>query len=251
MAQAARGDRTRGASPLNTPPYTFNRVMDIVTAAPSPPNLPGINQIELRGWDLQGDSLTAALATSTSQTGSFSKQSSALRFTPASFFNAARLDPAAGNFYDIVYLRYSDGVNASALGTVRVVSLSPDTRPSGAVDGIPDAWMLAFFGNANPAVGAKHQANDDFDGDGYTNLQEYLMGSSPVDANSNLRITSFGLDKLQWQAKPYELYEVEASSNVSPWAGSVSPALPVGQIAAATNFNRAAGRLFFRVRKVP
>ena len=237
--------------PVNTPPYTFNRVMDIVTAAPSPPNLPGINQIELRGWDLQGDSLTAALATATSQTGSFSKQGGTLRFIPADFFNAARLDPAAGNFYDVVYLRYSDGVNASSLGTVRVVSLSPDTRPAGAVDGIPDSWMLAYFGNANPAVGVKHQAKDDFDGDGFTNLQEYLMGSSPIDPNSNLRITSFGLDKLQWQAKPYELYEVEASSNVSSWAGSISPTLPTASIATVTNFNRTAGRLFFRVKKVP
>ena len=236
---------------LNTPPYLPNRVMEITTASPNPPNLPGINQIELRGYDLQGDSLTMVLANATSQTGSFSREGSTLKFTPAKFFNAIRLDPATGASYDIVYVRCSDGVNASALGTVRVISLGPDSRPAGAVDGIPDSWMVAYFGNADPAVGAKHRAQDDFDGDGFTNLQEYQMGSSPIDANSNLRITSFDRDKLQWQAKPYELYEIQASASLAPWTPSIFPALPTSLTGTVTNFNHGAARMFFRVQKVP
>jgi hypothetical protein len=41
-------------------------------------------------------------------------------------------------------------------------------------DGLPDAWEMQFFGNLN------YGANDDPDGDGVTNLQEYLQGRNPT-----------------------------------------------------------------------
>lgn len=45
-------------------------------------------------------------------------------------------------------------------------------------DGLPDAWEMAYFGTL------AYGANDDPDRDGYSNLQEYLAGSNPMDANS-------------------------------------------------------------------
>ena len=45
-------------------------------------------------------------------------------------------------------------------------------------DGLPDWWELTYFGSLNQGP------NDDFDGDGYTNLQEYNAGSNPGDPNS-------------------------------------------------------------------
>jgi hypothetical protein len=41
-------------------------------------------------------------------------------------------------------------------------------------DGLPDSWEMAYFGNLN------YGANDDPDGDGLTNLQEYLLGRNPT-----------------------------------------------------------------------
>ena len=46
-------------------------------------------------------------------------------------------------------------------------------------DGMPDFWELAFFGDVLSAV-----ADDDFDLDGVSNLNEWLSGTDPKDAAS-------------------------------------------------------------------
>jgi hypothetical protein len=52
-------------------------------------------------------------------------------------------------------------------------------------DGLPDSWELAHFGNLNQT------ATGDFDGDGVSNLQEYLDGTDPANANSaRFRLTA-------------------------------------------------------------
>ncbi|HEY0369082.1 MAG TPA: M12 family metallopeptidase [Chthoniobacterales bacterium] len=57
-------------------------------------------------------------------------------------------------------------------------------------DAIPDSWMLAHFGHAIGQVGDQSRANDDADGDGLTNLQEFLAGTDPQSAASKLRVIS-------------------------------------------------------------
>jgi hypothetical protein len=54
-----------------------------------------------------------------------------------------------------------------------VISLPPQEDDD--QDGLPDAWEYAKFGNLD------QRGNDDPDGDGYTNYQEYLVGTDPVD----------------------------------------------------------------------
>lgn len=63
------------------------------------------------------------------------------------------------------------------------------TTPAGIGDGIPGAWRLQYFGNGL-TVTSFSAANADPDGDGMTNLQEFLAGTSPVDPASIFRITS-------------------------------------------------------------
>jgi hypothetical protein len=54
-------------------------------------------------------------------------------------------------------------------------------------DGLPDAWESTYFGTLAYGV------NDDYDGDGYTNLQEYRAGTLPNNANSHpaLPVTTY------------------------------------------------------------
>jgi regulation of enolase protein 1 (concanavalin A-like superfamily) len=52
-------------------------------------------------------------------------------------------------------------------------------------DGIPDAWMLAYFGHRTGMARDQSRAQDDADGDGLTNLEEYQAGSDPRKADSN------------------------------------------------------------------
>ena len=50
-------------------------------------------------------------------------------------------------------------------------------------DGMPDTWEMAAFGSLTQT------ANGDSDGDGMTNLQEFLAGTNPTDAASRLTAT--------------------------------------------------------------
>jgi CARDB len=81
-------------------------------------------------------------------------------------------------------------------------------------DGIPDGWMLQYFGHADGQAGDLSRAQDDADGDGMTNLAEYLAGTSPKDANSYLRITSVAVGvtngvQVVWGSATNKLYSVE------------------------------------------
>jgi hypothetical protein len=54
-------------------------------------------------------------------------------------------------------------------------------------DGLPDAWQIQYFGSITSPQAAP---GADPDQDGFNNLQEYLAGTSPIDATSRLKIDS-------------------------------------------------------------
>jgi Matrixin len=234
--------------PTNTPPYCYDRFMDIVTTSTRPLNVPGVNSVQVRGYKLQTGLLTLATTGATANNGAFSVASSNITYVPNNEFpDSARLDPTSGQYYDLIYARYADGLNAAPYATIKVISYNKDSY----AEGIPDWWRLSYFGSANPAAGTKHHAADDADGDGYSNLQEYLFGSNPTNRASNLRITSFGMSTIQWQSKGYEVYELLSSSNSTSWTRAISPVVPTNSTGSASDFSSDAARQFFRVQKVP
>jgi hypothetical protein len=116
---------------------------------------------------------------------------------------------------------------------------------------VPDSWRNTYFGDPSPFAGPNRHATNDFDGDGYNNLQEFLFGSNPADRTSNLRITSFSTSNMQWQAKGYEVYEVYSSTNLKNWQLQQNPLTPTNSIGVATNLLNSSSKQFFRVMKVP
>jgi len=66
-------------------------------------------------------------------------------------------------------------------------------------DGIPDCWMIQYFGHLTGQSNDNSRAADDADGDGLSNLQEYLAGTDPTNGASSFRIISVvpsGIDLL-------------------------------------------------------
>jgi hypothetical protein len=232
----------------NTPPYLFDRVMDVVTASPQP-SVPGINEIQVKGYDRQGTALSMAFAETNATNGAFSSSAGLLRFTPKGSFNGARLDPAGSSYYDYLYARCSDGVHASPFAWLRVVSFSVDQYPS-ISDGIPDNWMIAHFGNANPAVGTNHGATQDKDGDGINNRDEYRSWMSPTNAASAQRLSAAPDGTVSWQGKAYELYELQGSTNLTHWF-FVRAVLPANDTPTVKVSPPSSGPIVYRAVKVP
>lgn len=237
--------------PANTPPYAFDRVLDVVTASPQP-NVAGVNSAQISGFDRQNDALTIALSNESQINGTFSLQGSLLKYTAnAVFSDSGRLDPAGGSYRDLVMVRFSDGVNRSPFVSVRVLSFNFDNQPPGASDGIPNSWAQQNFGSVLPLAGNLTRAQDDKDGDGLTNLEEWLAGSNPTLASSNLAITGFDGTKLDFTARPYELYELVSTVDFTAWTRAANPVIPVTAAGSLTGPAPSQAATFFQVRRVP
>ncbi|MGC4014271.1 MAG: PQQ-dependent sugar dehydrogenase [Luteolibacter sp.] len=77
-----------------------------------------------------------------------------------------------------------------------------------------DTWRSQYFSPGNP-LGAKDQ---DPDGDGLTNYQEYLLGSSPLASNGNWQATlDIHAGSLKFLRKAYRTYRIESSDDLLNW----------------------------------
>jgi len=96
--------------------------------------------------------------------------------------------------------------------------------------GIPQEWMIRYFGGD---MLAWPSPNADSDGDGASNLLEFLAGTDPLNANSVLRIrlqpSSQGLF-LNWNTQPGLIYQVQTCTDLSNWRNVGSPRFAAGTV---------------------
>ncbi len=81
-------------------------------------------------------------------------------------------------------------------------------------DGMDDDWEVAYFGSLS------RDGSGDFDGDGATDLQEFLAGTDPTNSDSVFRVltvTPLGGDstRVLWTGNPTRNYRVEYKDNVT------------------------------------
>ena len=235
--------------PTDTPPYSYDRVMPLVTAPAAITGVAGINELPLLGYDLQTASSSLTLITAGPSGGSaaaISFTGNTLKLTQAGFFADNSVDPASNSFFIVKWVRFSDGVNCSPWTRVRVTAIYQDDS----ADGLPNSWSTTHFGTDVPSAGTLTRANDDKDADGLTNLAEFILGTTPVSMDSRLKVTSITSGALSWPASPYALYTIESSTDLSSWSRFGNPVVPTTTTGSAsgTFATTSPVKRFYRVR---
>jgi Tol biopolymer transport system component len=161
----------------------------------------------------------------------------------------------SGSGGGIAFQSYRSGIVPFDLNLVQDVFAAPQTTwpvTDADGDGIPDAWTQQYFGHPLGQAGDLSRAQDDADGDGLSNLQEYLTGTNPIDFNSALRLTiaatvSNNTVTLNWPGAPGKSYKVQFKSSLTDaqWVDLGGSASVLGNQGSFTTTEGQAG--YFRV----
>ncbi len=107
----------------------------------------------------------------------------------------------------------SNGNTSQFSGTFTVTSTDNGS------DGMPDAWMQFYFGHIDPRSNDRSRATDDNDGDGLTNLQEFLAGTSPTNAGQRFCITNVARSSsdvtVTWASVAGKTYRIDSKDDLS------------------------------------
>ena len=120
-------------------------------------------------------------------------------------------------------------------------------------DGLPDDWQRSFFGIDS----AKWPSADaDSDGDGATNLSEFLAGTDPKDRGSSLKLELTVLEqgqRLGWPAKPGSIYQLEKADRLgltrNYWEPEGDPVLAV-EDSAGISLELVVNMRFYRIKRI-
>ena len=86
-------------------------------------------------------------------------------------------------------------------------------------DGIPDDWRLFYFGHIEPNAATLSRADDDADGDGMTNWEEYIANTNPLDPLSRLLLPDLHWDAgnliLRFPSSLGRVYSIEYNNDIA------------------------------------
>jgi Tol biopolymer transport system component len=129
----------------------------------------------------------------------------------------------------------------------------PEVTADSDGDGIPDWWMIKYFGHATGLAGDHSLPQDDADNDGFSNLQEFLAGTGPLDSQSFLLVQIFPPDSvsntatLSWPSVPGKSYQVQYKANLDDpaWSNFGTAIVAKGSISITVSLTSSTG--FYRV----
>jgi len=114
-------------------------------------------------------------------------------------------------------------------------------------------WMMHYFGHPTGQAGDLSLAQNDADGDGMSNLQEFLAGTDPTDPASVLRlqigvqISSPNNVMLNWPAVPGKNYRVQFKDNLNDAVWSEAPGATVVGLQGSFSIPAGQSSRFYRV----
>ena len=135
-------------------------------------------------------------------------------FVSGNYYTLTGLAPLSVHTFAIDYI-LSDGRRSQ----ISTVSSGKTYGEDLNMDGLPDDWQKQYWGT-NPSMFPL--VNVDSDGDGASNLEEFLQGTNPLDPRSVLKVKMVGTSQgrfLHWNTQPGFIYQVQVSTNFnSGWS---------------------------------
>lgn len=210
--------------------------LPVITAASITPALPSTTN------NLLATVTGASDADSDPITFAYQWQENATNLVDQTTSNLLAVVTFAGGSYRCVITPNDGHGNGNPFPTAAV--LVPVDFDSNAIN---DDWEVAYFGHFGV------DANTDADGDGQSNQQEFLAGTTPTNAVSVLRVSSVGVTgndvQVDFVSAANKLYRLEASlspdgssptiiSNNIPGTGGIIQILDVGAVAQPQRFYR-------------
>lgn len=124
-----------------------------------------------------------------------------------------KLSPGSTHAVQLAY-RLADGRRSPLSAMVYGSTWGADEN----FDGIPDDWQALYWG-ADASLWPR--SDHDSDGDGATDLQEFLAGTNPIDSDSVLKLSLEPSDQgvhLVWTTQPGLIYQIQIADALGQWS---------------------------------
>ncbi len=144
-----------------------------------------------------------------------------------------------------------DNARVSGIQARKLADIFSDT------DGIPDWWRLAYFGHPTGQAADLSRGSDDPDGDGASNLSEYLAGTDPLNPASFFKISSLATIganlQVSWPTTTNRTYQLQRADSLVPpiiWTNIGPPLNATGGIVTQTDTNASINTAhYYRIQK--